>query len=172
MLRLAGAFLLITGCSGMGFLLRMDMKRRLKQLKELIRILETVKSEVSYGKSSLPEICLSVSGKAGEPYGNFLKSVYEESLANTGASFPELWEKQAKLLSGKLFLSREELKSLTGFAACLGYLDPQMQENAIESRIWEFRKQAEEAEAEIAGKGRVYMSLGVVSGLLLTIILF
>lgn len=172
MLKLIGALLLTAGCSGLGYLLRQDLKRRLDQQRELIHILEMMKSEVSYGKSSLPEICLLVSAKAGAPYGRFLREVYEESMENTGASFADIWERRAAGLKEKLFLSRQELQSLQKFAHLCGYMDPHMQEKAIEERIRELSKQAEGTEEEIAGKGRVYMSLGVVGGLLLTIILF
>lgn len=171
MFRIAGAVLVVIGCTGLGFRYRQELKEGLRSLYQIRQIMELMISEISYSKATLPECCRQAGLKSEEPYRSALISIYEQITEKSGVSFAGCWqEEMGKCLKG-LPVSAAERDMVLGFAECSGLTDNRMQIRAIE----QYRDMIDSAirtrEQNVAQQGRMAAGLGVMSGLLLTIIL-
>lgn len=52
-----GAALILTGCGGFGFTMAAGVREQMQLLKQLIRVLGILESELQYRLTSLPELC-------------------------------------------------------------------------------------------------------------------
>lgn len=67
MLKVIGAILVILGSAGFGIVCRQELEQTLHHTTCLKNILELIKSEVEYTKSSLPEACHMAGMKTDNP---------------------------------------------------------------------------------------------------------
>ncbi len=58
MYKAVGFFCILAGCAGWGHSLAGQEKERVRHLMMLSQILSRMRSEISYGKHTMPEICL------------------------------------------------------------------------------------------------------------------
>ncbi len=75
MIRLLGAMLLAVSCAGLGLLESLRLKKRIDQLKLLIRIASFLEGEISFAKTTLPEALRSVGGRLASPFSEFLRDL-------------------------------------------------------------------------------------------------
>lgn len=155
----------------MGMWYREQFKRRLSVLRQLGEILELLMSEVRYSRSTLPECCRHVAERAGEPFGSCLREIYEEMRRNTGRGFGEVFEGEMRTCLAGLPLTSEDVEIFLRFAAQAGFAEGDMQIKWMEQSREQLAHTVETLESELAGRSRVALSIGVMSGLLLVILL-
>ena len=88
-----------------------------------------------------------------------------------GSILKEVWEEEAKKLSATAHLNGNECDNLIAVADSLGYLDLTQQTNNIELYLQSVDESIEALSGKYEQTSRMYMSLGVMAGLFLTIIL-
>lgn len=171
MLKIIGAMLVILGSTGFGAACRQEMVQTLQHTVCLQEILDLIKSEVEYSKSSLPEACRMAGVKTAEPYRSALLHVAEQMRENAGISFPKVWEQEMKHCLAKLAVKKKDRELFLRFAQSTGYADRQMQLRALEQYSMLLKQSVEAQREELLKKGRVVMSMGLISGVFLTIVL-
>ena len=141
---------------------------------ELACRIDTLKSELRYGVETLPSAFMHVGERCSvgqEAVRDFFWRMGEKLRAENGSSLKEVWAAQAQELAKAAHLDGRECDSLIRVADSLGYLDLVQQINNIELYL----EGVDEDIAELSGKYsdncRMYMGLGVMAGLFLTIIL-
>lgn len=147
------------------------MKRGMWCLRDLVRIMELLQSEIRYGNSPLPEACLQAGKKVGKPYSLALERVFTCMEENKGLSFAFVWKREMKECLDKLPIGKKERELFLQFANYSGFSDGQMQMRALEEYSELLKQATKEMEKQIQSKGKVVMSMGVASGVLLSIIL-
>lgn len=171
MLRFAGAVLLMVGCIGSGWSAKERLKRNLDDLYRIRQIFQMFQSEIIYSRAPIPEACLRIGGRAGEPYRSALLSIKEEMTADYGESFLDIWNRQIKICMRKLSVSGEDKRLFLDFGSCIGYTDEKMQTQAVEQYIHKLDISIGRMEKDMADKCKVIMSLSIAGGLTLAIIL-
>lgn len=171
MLRLTGAVCIIAGCTGMGIFYRQRLHTAVRHLHYMQWILELFISEVRYGKSTLPECCRQAGEKAREPYGQALLSIYREMEQHDGYNFHEKWQAQMGKALKELPLTAAEKNIFLGFSECSGLVDNRMQVRAIEQYRDMLANAVKSREDNLEKQGRLAAGLGIMSGLLLTVVL-
>jgi len=138
-----------------------------------MHILSVMENEMAFQKSTLPEICVRISKHTSldEKKREFLHNVYEKMQEKTGESFGQTWRKelQKSELDKQCFLPiQEELRSL---GEKLLFEDVSMQQNVIQETTkkleYYFLKKQKENEKD----NKVTLCMGVMSGVLITVML-
>lgn len=128
-------------------------------------------SEVRYSKATLPECCRHVAERVEEPLKGCLKQVYEKMCDNTGRGFGEIFVEQMRTGLTALPIRSADGEVFLRFALQSGFAEGDMQIKWMEQSREQLAHTVEVLEAEIAGKSRIALSLGAMSGLLLVILL-
>lgn len=171
MLRVAGAFCIISGCTGIGLWYRARLHTAVWHLRYMQQILNLFISEVRYGKATLPECCKQVGEKAKEPYRGAMLSIYAEMGRHDGESFYEKWQIKMKQALREIPVTSAEKEMFLEFCECSGLSDNQMQIRAIEQYRDMLAYAVKNREDNLEKQGRLASGLGVMGGLLLTVIL-
>lgn len=171
MLRIIGAIFVMAGSSGLGFAYRHELYNAQKSLQYIRHILEMMISEVRYSKSTLPECCRQVGQKLDEPYRTAFLEIHRQLLEERSSSFVQCWEQEMGKCLGKLPISKREKEMVLAFAACGNMVDNGMQIRAIEQYRDMIDSTVKKRESVLAEQGRMAAGLGIMSGLLLTIVL-
>ena len=171
MLRLAGIVLLMMGCTGLGINKVSEEKRRIRELREIRRMVLRIQNEMVYGKRTLPEICLLFSQCMEEPYKGAFLAVFKKLEENDGTVLKTMWKEQMEVCMRGLPLKEEEKNVLKNLPEHLGMMDEKMQAADIGQSLDMIARHISQAETEYEGKTRVIMGISVMAGFFLVILL-
>jgi len=159
--------LIIVTCSLIGFFLAKQYKDRLKELKDIRLAMNILETKMKLTKEPIAHIFEEISYKLEtENTANlFLKA--SDHMEYTTAS--NAWEEALQTV--KTSLNKEDLDMLRTFGKMIGKTDLEGQIKEIELTNILLEQQAEDARIKKQKNGRMYQSLGVISGLALCIIL-
>lgn len=168
--KVVGYLFVLSGCSGLGIWYSQQLQKRVLHMKEMIRILDMVSSEISYSHSTLPECCEKVSEKAMEPYGEIFRNICEHIRGNSGISFDSVCKQCLTDGMQKLPLKEEKDVFIKSFVD-VGFSDSWMQNRNIERGSRDLRGILDREEEELKKRSKLAVSLGAMSGILLVLIL-
>lgn len=171
MLRIAGAVFIVFGCTGLGFYYRKRFHDALWHLRYMRQILEMFMSEIRYGKATLPECCRQVGTKVENPYKDALLTIQKEAEKRSGRSFYEIWMEVMESALKEVPVTKQEKSIFLEFCSCSNHTDNQMQIRALEQNRDMLNNYIECREDNLEKQGRLAMGLGVMSGLLISVIL-
>lgn len=171
MLKLLGGCMILGGCFGLGLWYRAQFQGRLREVRLLRRILELLSGEVRYGRATLPECCGHVAKYLSPPMEEAFLAIEKEMGENTGLSFGEIFRSRTEAALQTFALKEEDREIFFRFAEQTGFADGQMQLKTLEQSIELLRAAEEKLENENAGKCRMAVGLGAMSGMLLILIL-
>lgn len=170
-MRLVGAILIFSGCTGLGLWYREQLLGRIKTLRTMTAILEMLMSEIRYGKSTLPECCRELSARVDEPFKGALGQIFQVCHKEAGVAFQEIFQEQMMWALEKMPLKREDREIFLAPFCGQGFLDGQMQLRSIEQSLVQIKDTIRIQSEEQREKCRMAVGLGVMSGLLLIIIM-
>lgn len=147
------------------------MNQRLSALRELVRILEMLMGEVRFGKATLPECCKRLSMRLSDPFGKAMEEIYLGMKKNEGTPFAELFLEKMNASMEQLPLTKEDKTNFFKFLGDGSYEDGNMQLRCMEQSKELLEETIASLSAECVEKGRVAVSLGAMSGVLLVIVL-
>lgn len=144
---------------------------RHKQLNDLIRILEIVRMDLSFGLYTLEEIFKRVGDKIEYFTSVFFKSIEYELHNNQSKILEEILNDNINLLINDTYLQYNEVDELKKLIITLGKSDIESQTRMIDLSIENFKKLTLETKEDIDKKGSVYRKLSIIIGLIIGIIL-
>ena len=171
MLRIIGAFCIIAGSTGIGFWYRGQLREALSHLRYMERLLGLFTGEIRYQKAALPECCRQIGEKAKEPYRSALLRIYEEMKSHDGCGFAEKWREIMESALDGLPLTGGE-KDL--FLGCFGgyeFSDGVTRQRMLEQSGDMLAAAIKSREANLEKQGHLAAGLGVMGGMLLTVLL-
>ncbi len=171
MFKLAGILCILTGCAGWGISRIGEEKNRIRHLKELIRIIKRMQDEMSYGKHTMPEICLTLSECCEMPYRVYFKQIFERMEHDRGVCLDKVWEEQAVECLKGVPLSEEEKSILSNLPRNLGMQEEKMQAEIIGQSVDYLARKYRQAEEGYDNKSRMIFSVSVLTGVFLIILL-
>lgn len=170
MIRWLGIGLVIAGSTAIGLAVSWEMEKRLVQLREMRRMVGMLEGEIRCANSTLSECFRHVAGRICEPFGAFLENMAEHMEEFRGDTVQEIFTQHVEQDLRDTALASEDLEQLKRLGEQLGYLDAQMQLNALalyQNQLEDSYKRAAEA---FAGKAKLCRYLGLMGGLFLAII--
>lgn len=171
MLKLAGILLLMAGCSGLGINRVAEEKRRIRELREIRRMVVRIQNEMTYGKRALPEICLLFGQCMEEPYRTAFLTIFQKLEENDGSGLSIIWKEQLELCMHDLPLQREEKDILCAMPEYLGILDEKQQAVDIGQSLDFLSAHIAQAENAYENRARVIMSISIMAGIFIVILL-
>lgn len=171
MLKIAGILLTVAGCTGLGIAYKQQFEERLWHLKQMKQVFIVICAAIRYGKATLPESCRQASEKAEAPYRTALMEVYRIMKENEGLPFSFVWKQEMGKLLSKAPLNTKEKELFLKLGEGNGYMDNQLQQQAISQHTEELEQHIKEMEKSIREKSKVAVCLGIMGGMFLVIVL-
>lgn len=169
--KIIGAFLVIVSSGGMGLYFSLLLKERIKDLKELNKMVIMLRGEIRYASTPLPEAIENILLRTEGELKKFLGKVLEELKKLEGRPFGDIWSTcvNAELLDTSL--NKKDKLLLARLGESLGYLDKEMQLNTIDLYVTQVQGELDDAVDSVKEKVRLYNMLGVMFGIFITIVL-
>ena len=145
--------------------------KRHKQLNELIRILEVMRMDLSFGLYTLEEVFKRLGEKDEFSTAKFFKSLSQELHNNTYKVLQDILNDNVHILVKETYLQNKEVDELKKLILTLGKSDIDSQERMIDLSIENLKKITGETKEDINQKGMVYRKLATIIGLIIGIIL-
>lgn len=166
MLRLVGALLLAACPAIVGAMLSSNLSKRRTELLQSIELLERLKTEVGYSAREVNDILRSLSGEEC-----FDKLLFLPECARQLESmpFPQAW--RAAVKSSPQALSADDSEQILSVSRILGASDAEGQLGALELVEQNLKRNLEQAQQLCATRGKLYRSLGALSGVALAILI-
>lgn len=171
-IRLFGGILIVLSTTLIGFRMGEVYHARMNDLYTLKRMLQLFDGEIRYGNALLEEVFFSTGRRLAAPFGVFLNKAGQILSDLPGALLGDIWEREVKESLKNTFLTEKDREELISFGRQLGHLDIQMQQKVLMQYERILDREIEKLQNEAAKKQRLYRTLGVLSGLFVTIVLF
>jgi len=172
LLRIIGSLAVIVGCAGLGLYYSSKEGFRINELLEFKKALLILSSEIEYMRAPLGIACANIAKRATLTAQTLFSRFAELLALGEGETAYQLWATSLDGIKEKSFIAPEDYNVLDGFGKTLGYLDKQMQQNAINFAV-NYIDEKVAALQNASGKSkRMYRSLGIICGLLITVVLW
>ena len=144
---------------------------RHKQVNELIRILEIIRMDLSFGLYTLEEVFKRIGDKTDFYTSKFFNNLSLDLSNNPYKTLNEIINDNIVILKKETYLNDKEVDELKELVLLLGKSDIESQSRMIELSIQNLKNITIETKEEIEKKGVVYKKLSTVIGLVIGIIL-
>lgn len=171
MFKWIGVFFILAGCVGWGNTKAALEKERVGHLRTLFHILGQMRGEISYGKHTLPEVCLLLSELNDDCYKICFSRIYERTKEENGESFTKVWEMEMKNCLEGLPLREDECEMLTGLPKTLNFREEGGQSGRIGQAEAFLEGRYRQAEETYENRSKMIRSVSILTGLLLAIVL-
>jgi stage III sporulation protein AB len=168
-MRFVGAGCVIAASSLLGIHMAKAGSRRAKDLVEFKKSLILLKSQIDYAIYTLPQAFMHISQRVAPPFDLFYGEL-SQSLGEGKTDAATAWEQSLAVLKGS-HLAQEDLENIALLCFSLGQPDAVVQLNSIDMLIAAIDENLNKLNAENPKNAKMYRSLGVISGLLITIVL-
>ena len=174
MVKLAGVCIILLGCTGVGYSIVQERKQELINCAQWQRILAIMENEMAFQKASIHEICFRISRHSSVTAGNrdFFLKIAEEMEDNKGQTLGDTWKREMQLHLKHVKLPENMKKELSFLGEKLCYEDVGMQRKVIKMLEEELEQIRTDRAQEDEKRNKVTMCMGIMTGLLITIILF
>ena len=163
---------ILIGCSYLiGDFIYKSYTKRHKELNDLIRILEIMRMDLSFGLYTLEEIFKRLGDKEEFCTSNFFKRLENELHNNTYKVLDDVLNDSIHILMKETYLQNKEIDELKKLIFTLGKSDIESQSRMIDLSIENLKKITGETKEDINQKGMVYRKLATIVGLIIGIIL-
>lgn len=170
-IKLIGSLFLLGSASAIGFLKAEELNERVKVLQELKRMMSLLLGELRFHRAVLSEAFENAGERTADPLKSFLKNLAEQLEGGRNCDFETVWEQNAKQLLEAEGFCREDEALLDLLKTGLGYLDLTMQTETLNVAMLRTEEAIAEAKEQKKIKGRLYQTMGVTVGALLTLLI-
>lgn len=171
MYKIVGICCILAGCVGWGNGRIRQEKDRVGHLRELIRIMRRIQEEISYGKHTLPEICVILANNSNSCYSACFAEIYRQMMQGNGTGLKEAWSGQLAACLKDLPLQEEEKGVVRDLPMYLGIQEETRQAANLEQAVELLVRKCRLAEETYENKTKVIRSVSILAGLLLSILL-
>lgn len=171
MFKLIGILCILAGCIGWGQSKVREEKNRIRHLRELIGMIRRIQDEISYGKHTMPEICLILSEYCNMPYKLYFKQIYEQAGQERGIGIEQAWRQEMSKCLLNVPLTEEEKSIVANLLKNLGVREEKMQARNMGQSLDFLERKCRQAEEGFENKSRMILSVSVLAGVFLMILL-
>ena len=171
MIKIIGAIMIIASTSFIGFLKALTYKNRLVELYEFQKGIELFETEVRFTKSPLSEAFNKIADNLSGEVSKIFKKFSISYISSDGQTASVIWNETILNNINNLNLTNDDLNIIRDFGVCLGTLDAEGQINSISSVVSRIESQIETVRGFCNKNAKLYQSLGVYSGILISVLL-
>ncbi len=166
MIKIIGALIITGATSLLGIYKSVGLKNRVLYLCEFKTALSLLKSEIVFAGNCLEKAFMNISKTSRASW------VFETAAKNIdGCGVKKAWENSVLMYADKMSLKNEDVKVLQLLGAQLGMTD---KENQIKNIVYVSElvdSRIRKAEQEYLSTAKLYRSMGVLSGLFISVVL-
>ncbi len=166
-----GAVLILLATTLSGFAFAAKEKYRLRELEEIERGILLMKNQISYLGTPLAALLEQISWKTEGITGLAFQEISVQMEERQGNSAEEIWESTWLRIGKKSYLTAVDLEELIAFGRTLGFIEKEQREGSMDMLLHYLRDKQEGINKRLDKNGKLYYSMGVLSGLLLVITL-
>lgn len=171
MYKAVGFICILVGCTEWGHSLAGREKERVEHLRTLSQMLGRMQSEISYGKHTMPEICLLLSESNDECYSKCFGRIYERTAGEGGTDFPKVWEEELEKCLEPLPLREDEQRAMTALAKNMCFREVGGQAGRVGQAEAFLEGRYRQSEETFENRSKMIHSVSILTGLLLAILL-
>lgn len=172
MLKLLGIICILSGSTGLGISFARELDLRIQELAQIQQLMLLLRGEIRYMHQPLPEAFLHLAENAQVPFRDFFLHTAEDIQQRNGQTAEEIWKRNLDQYFSGLHISRPEMKDLEKLGSMLGYLDVEMQVNALDYYLEQLKLSVCHAQEAAKSRRRLYQYMGVLGGVALVILIF
>lgn len=169
-MKLIGMLMVMTGCIGAGLWHSMIYLRKWRNLRNCQKAMMILQSEISYGRTPLPEALIQMARRTSGGISLFFETVACR-LEEGGGKLEDIWMKTCREILTSKEMEEEARRDLEGLGNTLGYLDVQMQLQVLELYAKRLDSDLERWESDREKKTKLYPVLGTMGGALICLII-
>lgn len=166
-----GIVMILTATTSTGAWVVAKEKRRLRELEQMERAIVLMRNQISYLGISLQEVLSQIAWQMEGMIGSILDEIRGALERREGASVEEIWGRVWQKEGRRTYLTEVDLKEIELFGNTLGILERNQQEGSMELLLLYIRQTQERLRKRLDKNGKLYYSMGVISGLMLSVIL-
>lgn len=144
---------------------------RIQHLRGMVSIIRRIRDEISYGKHTLPEICLILAECCSPLYRPHFRQIYEQMDKESGIALSRIWEQQMEQCLQDVPLSKEEKDILKYLPQNMGMQEEKLQAENIGRSVELLARNCRKAEEAYENKARMIFSVSVLAGIFLAVLL-
>jgi len=171
MYKAVGFLCILAGCAGWGQSLAGQERERVRHLRTLTQMLSQMRSEISYGKHTMPEICLLFAELNDGCYSECFERIYKGATEKGGTDFPKVWEEELGKCLEPLPLREDERRTMAELAKSLRFREEGGQAGRVGQAEAFFEGRYRQAEETLENRSKMIHSVSILAGLLLAILL-
>lgn len=171
MYKAVGFLCIVAGCAGWGNRLAGQEKERVRHLRVLSHMLGQMRNEISYGKHTMPEICLLLAESDDRCYSDCFGRIYERTAGESGKEFPKVWAEELESCLEPFPLREDERRTVTELAKNLGFREESGQAGRVGQAEAFLEGRYRQAEEACENRTKMIHSVSILTGLLLAILL-
>jgi len=167
--QIAGGAIIIAATTLLGLHFGGMGVKRAKDLMGMKKSLIMLKSQIDFAIYTMPQAFLQIASKTQPPISNFYTQLANK-LENGEVDIADGWEQGVAGFS-KSHLHKEDMENIAMLGTTLGAMDCDVQINSIEMLIATIDDTLAKLSAQNPKDAKMYRGLGLISGLLITIVL-
>ena len=169
--KLAGALLIVLSSAGLGYYLSVRDYFRISDLDELKKSLLLLRSEIEYMNNTLPAALNRLAETSSPGLALFFRNVAEDCGKKNSNGFEKIWSDACAGLGKHMHLDKEDIAQLEALGKTLGCQDKKLHRGNIENLIESIDITARRLAAAAEANRKMYRSLGLLTGLLISIMI-
>lgn len=170
-IKVIGVLFFMSSTAAIGFLKAEELAERVKLLQEMKRMMILLQGEFRFHRSELAEAFENVSERVEEPFSMFLKRTAEDLRQHSQGGLEEIWQGNVKALLKREGFAGEDARLLELLGSSFGYLDLTMQTETLNLGICRTEEAILQAKEQLEQKGKLYKTMGITVGALLTLLI-
>ena len=170
-IKIIGSICLILSTAAVGYLKAEELELRVRTLKEMKRMIIFLQGELRFHKAELAEAFECVSERVEPRFGAFLSHMAEELEGKNTDCFENVWRKHCEEILKTEGFVKEDAKLFEMLEGSLGYLDLTMQMESLKLAIFQVEDEIKTAEEQRQTRGKLYRTMGISAGTLLTLLM-
>ena len=170
-IQVIGSVLIIVATTMVGISFQIKENYRKQELERLERALLLMKNQITYFASPMAEIFQQIGWKTEGVIGFAFHNIGKDMETRQGCSAEDIWKKGWDSIIKESYFTAHDFEEILSFGKTLDFLDRQQQEGSVDMLLGYIRKRQEEIEKRLHKNGKLYYSMGVLSGLLLVVTL-
>lgn len=172
MLKLAGAVIVFCTTTWFGFHIASYFSKRPRQIRYLQSGIQLLETEIVYGATPLDAALKTIAGRIPAPVGQIFLEASRNIAGNDGKSTNECWQLAVEKVWPKTALRVSEKDIVSQLGQALGRSDRHDQQKHLRLAINHLNSEGQEAKEEQARYEKMCKSLGVLGGMLITLLMY
>lgn len=170
-MKLIGIIMICSGSAMLGFMQGERIRQHYQEMIYLKKMVMLIRGEIRYNCGVLSEVFGNVAEKLKEPYKDIFLKLSVELNKRGGERFNDIWNNTVIKRLGETKLFQSDIEGFKELGENMGYLDIQMQINYIDFYIDRLSMEIRDTGDKLQGSIKLFKTLGIMGGLLLTILI-